>query len=295
MVLTTFCACLLLVSPGAIHIDLGQYVGKDLTKLSSKETTILTSKLKAINKHSGDWLMAADPFWVKPYRMGKIEWLYLGINPCHMTPGVTWFEAYTFDANWNLIKAFTVLNGYRQFFESQKLIEDPWIDQPLVKIHNQSAGPFIKAKNGSYKPLFHPESGITTIYAFEETNATLLSIQDGAGNLIANSYTLEKPAIGPDISRRTRKDWLQDLKAADPVRNLAFLVWISGQHLSSSFVREKNFSREPVGESLTYEQLVSDPTVINAVKTLAKSPNPWLKRQAEFALKQFSVRPIDKD
>lgn len=295
MALSTLFACFLLVSPEAIHVDLGRYFGKDLTKLSIKASALLTSKFRAINKNSGDWLMATDPFWVKPYRIGRIESLYLGINPCRMTPGFTWFEAYTFDANWNLVKAYTVLNGYRQFFESQKLIEDPWIDQPLLKIHNQSAGPFVKAQNGSYKPLFHPESGTTTIYTFDEISATLMSIQDGAGNLIANSYTWDKPAIGPDISRRTKKDWLQDLKAADPVRNLGFLVWISGQHLSSSFVREKNVSREPVGESLAYEQLMSDQAVLDAVKKMAQSPNPWLKRQAEFALKQFAVRPMDKN
>jgi hypothetical protein len=204
-------------------------------------------------------------------------------------------RAYAFDSNWKFVKRYEFPTGYRLRFAKQKLSVDPWISQPILQITVSSVGPFIVTEGKDPKPLFHPESGIVQTQAFSESGVTLIRMENGAGELITNSYEWEIPAIGPDVSRRTADEWRKELLSADPVRRLGFLVWMAGSHLNSKMVREEGVSREPAAESLAYEALRKDRAVITAIEDLAESRNPWLKRQAGFTLRQMDkpLQPVE--
>jgi hypothetical protein len=272
-------------------VGLSDFVGRDLTKLSKSDSALLTKRFRAITKETGrsDPWFEPEPRWIKHYRTGAIEWLFLKVYPGYNVPDMSFVRAYAYDANWKFIKRYEVPTGYRLRFTKEQLVENSWISPPILRITVSSVGPFVVKEGQKPKPLFHPEAGIVQTYAFSEGGATLIRIEDGEGAMLANSYQWDVPAIGPDVSRRTVAAWRQELLAADPVRRLGFLVWISGTHLNSKQVREKNVSREPVAESLAYETLRADKTVRAAIEKLAQSANPWLKEQAAFALKRLQL------
>jgi hypothetical protein len=287
-------AAIALSLPGPVHLDLSQYVGKDLTRLTSHQLDRFTSLLGVVDRTIKTKTWPPDPQWIKQYRVGSIEWLYLGISPGHTIPGSASIQAFGFDSNWNLIKRYEVPIGYRLFPRSHQLYEDRWISQPLLRIKLFSVGPFVSVNGSEFKPINAPETGVVETYAFTEFETVLIRIEDGAGHLISNSYSSECPDIGPDVSERSIAQWKNELDAADPVRQLGFLVWFSGRHLSSTYSREPDVSREPVSESKTFEQLRHDPSVKHTIEKLTNSPNPWIKKQAEYTLERIK-NPIVAD
>jgi len=76
--------------------------------------------------------------------------------------------------------------------------------------------------------------------------------------------------------------------SADPAAQLGCLVWLSGQHLASSQIRQSNLSQESVADSLVYETMRGDKAVLVRVTELSKSTAYWIKTQAAFTLQKLN-------
>ncbi|MCO5297737.1 MAG: hypothetical protein M9921_12850 [Fimbriimonadaceae bacterium] len=271
--------------------QLERFVNRDLTTLAAHDKTDLANITKSLHPVQEERWSWPEPRWIRAYPTGAMGWLYLRIYPGYNVPDVSYVEADGFDSKWNHLVRYEFPTGYRLRFEEEKLLDDKWIAQPVLSILVSSVGPFITESGKPQRPLFHPESGIRQFYAFDERRAYLIRVETGGGETIANSYRWSVPMIGPSSVGRTVADWTADLRAADPVRQLACMVWLAGGHLSAAAARHENISEEPAEDSKTYEVMRADPAIRARVESLKESPNPWVRKQAEFTLKNWPVRP----
>ncbi len=265
------------------------YVGQDLTKLSpSKAKAFATLAKRYTRETSKEPWFQPEPYWIKPYASGSISWLYLMIYPGYDIPDVSYFCAYGFDRKWNRVTRDVVGTGYRLRLHDQELIKEPWIGVPVLNITVTSVGPFRKVNGQPSVPAFHPSTGIEQSYVFAEDGVRLIRMRDGAGKMLRNSYRWDEPSIGPTTSRKAAKQWRADLFSTYPTLQLAALVWLAGEHLNARDWRREGHSREPVVASKAFESLRADKAVRSQIESLAKSANPWLKKQAMFTLTQLS-------
>jgi hypothetical protein len=81
--MNTLLAALILATGPKPPAGLSEYVDRDLTKLTEAQTAQLARKLDTLYKEpksENDWFPLTST-WVKQYRAGQIEWLYLLIYP----------------------------------------------------------------------------------------------------------------------------------------------------------------------------------------------------------------------
>ena len=272
------------------EIGLQKYVNRDLTTLSDQEHTVFERISQKCTKESGGRIHSFvwdQPAWIKSYRVGKLSWLYLKHQHHFMNPGTCTFKTFSFDSDWNCVSKSTFCSGWRRECNKFDLIEDSWFAQPILRI-NSSVG-FGGQKNSQLG--YHPNSEIVQELAFDELGAHLIRLKTLEGEMVCNSYVSHTQGLGPQaVVGRSSKNWLADLSAADPVRQLSSMVWLAGNHLSSKdqFMRKYG---ESISDSKVYEALRSDPKVKERLTKLSNGANPWLKEQAKFTLKVLS-RPF---
>lgn len=266
---------------------LSEYLNRDLTKLDKPSQRIFKQRLKELVGKAApkEPSFGLNPAWVKPYRVGKIKWLCLQIYPGYSIPDVSGLEADSFDVHWNLVRQDIVPTGYRKFFSNQKLFTDSAFSQPLLTIGVVSAGPFTDQRGKKPIPAFDPESGIQETFAFSESGATLIRLQDGDGHFLAGDGW-QPPSIGPDTSKRSAATWKADLASQDPIRQLGCLVWLAGFRRIASSQRGPNDPRPTEGAAVA-EVMGTDSGVRRRVKELRQSQNLWVKRQAVFTFDQL--------
>lgn len=263
------------------------FANHDLKKLSKGEADKLDKLCKDVLHEKDDGWHVLEPHWIKQYSTPE-KWLFLKIYPGYDVPDVSALQAYTFDSLWRPLHNYSFPTGYRLRFEKEKLLQNKWIGRPMLEIKVTSVGPFVVERGKPRRPAFHPESGILEYYAFKGDNAYLIRLTTGAGEFMRNSYQSSIPFIGPAVKLSTEQG-KADLMSNDTVRQLGFLVWLGGAHLNAKDWRKEGYSREPVSDSQTYENLRADPQVVEAIRKLSLSNNEWLKKQAAFTLKQIAA------
>lgn len=291
-------ACLLLlVSAKDGEAGLSSYVGKDLAKLSKEESEQFAGRLRAIVNEKPDpsaWQIPV-PRWIKRYRIGGSEWLLLSYIEAMSVPGSGTVQVYGFTKDWHVTFKSLFSTGYRLSPTSVTLIDLPDLAQPVLRIHVESLGPFL-VQGDSKRPAFHPASGMDLYCAFNDLGGYLIRLTTGDGKLIGNSFHGGfSSSGGPDGPPRQVTAWKNDLNAADPVRQLYAIMWLSSTHLNSKDWRKKGFARESVASSLSFEKLRADPTVTTRLRTLQKSSNQWVREQSAFALERLAqpLTPVE--
>jgi hypothetical protein len=120
----------------------------------------------------------------------------------------------------------------------------------------------------------------------------MVRLEDDEGRLVRNHFAWRAPSKGPPVPRRTQEEWIRSLRSADPVEQLATLVWLSGVHLPSSEPRAENVSQESVEDAKLFEEVRDAPATRDALRELTDSKNPWVREYT--TLISSADQPTDK-
>jgi hypothetical protein len=256
---------------------LSSYVGKDLSKLAGWDRL-------ALERHAAGLAGVKNPEyttvprWVGPYAADGIAWAYLSLHGSRAEDAYS-FSVDVFDADWrHRGRTFVSLGAH--MVANERTYADRWIAQPLVEIRVQSEGQLTVTRGKNRHPVLAEDTRQIQTYAIDRLGPHLIRLADAAGRILPNHYEAGSPSIGPDVSKRTVKEWRAALNSADPVRQLDCLIWLGGGHLTSKDWRRRGVSREPVSESQAYERLRKDRRIRAHIDSLCSSKNPWLQAQA---------------
>jgi hypothetical protein len=273
---------------------LASYEGVQINKLPVAKRKQFDAIYKPVRPPVGDssWWVP-EPWRLSAWNVEGASWAVIEVAQSMSHPGADVIRPVLFDHNWKVVGKWRFAPGYRIYISELKIVRKDPISQPLLSVYLASGGPFVIEEGKPAKPLFHPDDGIREYYTLSPSGVRLIRLERGNGDLIPNSYTWEKPAIGPDVTGRSAASWLSRLQSKAPEKQLEALVWLSGTHLSSKHAREQNVSRETRKDSLTYEALKKSKALLAHLAELTHSSNRWVREYARFTQTQFKNPPID--
>lgn len=276
-----------------VERGLGDYVNKDLTKLTKAEKKQFAKSLNSIVKEKPDprtWQVPI-PRWIKSYPVGQSKWLYLSYCEAMSVPGSGTVQIYGFTNNWKKTFSSSFYTGYRLSPTKIRLINMPDSGIPILHIHVESLGPFVVEGKHS-RPAFQPATGIDLYCAFNDQGGHLVRVTSGDGTLMGNSFHNGFSSLGgPEFSPKGADVLNADLHSEETIRQLRTITWLSSFHLNSKDWRKDGYARESVESSLLFETMRSDSKVIKRLKELERSPFLWVRQESTFALKNLA-RPL---
>lgn len=262
------------------------YIAKDLRKLGERTMKEFRKEVEAVTGDKPEKIERGsfEPWWVKPFVAGGAAWVFLEGYPGYEVPDVSGVRIHVFDNSWKRITKQSIPTGYRFFLNQVDVVTDNSLKQDLLVAKVTSSGPFMILERGPKRPAFEQGDFQRQYYALLGGQFVMVRLEDNEDRLVQNHYSWCAPPKGPAVPKRTREEWIRSLSAANPVEQLATLVWLSGQHLPSTKMRKENIDQESVDDAKLFEAVRDSADTIMALQELANSKNPWVKEYAKFTL-----------
>jgi hypothetical protein len=282
---------LLLFPPGAAREPkpkgLEPYVGKALRKFDERATAEFQKEVEALTgdkPQKKEW-WSYKPWWVKPFATGNAAWLFLEAYPGYDVPDVSSVQVHVFDKNWKRLAKQSFPTGYRFSLEEVALARDNPLKQILLVAKVESTGPFIVRRGEKKRPAFEQGDYQFQYYALLGDRFVMVRLEDDKKKLARNHYRWQTPLKGPAVPKRTREEWVRSLNSKNPVEQLAIMVWLSGEHLSSKETRRQDANQESVEDSRLLEAVRDAVGTKKALRELTSSRNSWVQEYARLTLR----------
>lgn len=296
--MTAHVAALLVVLPGLVCCaqepqGLEAYTGKDLRNLDAGALREFGKRVEALTGDGPEektW-REFKPWWVEPFASGRAAWMLLEAYPGYDNPDVSAVRVQVFDKDWKRLIKQAFPTGYRFFLAEATVVRDSPLGRDLLAAKTTSTGPFV-VSGSEKRPAFEQGQYQRQYYAVLGDRMVLVRLEDDEGRLVRNHYAWSTPPKGPPVPRRTEEEWIRSLSSADPVEQLATLVWLSGTHLPSGEPRRENVDQESVEEARLFEAVRDAPPTRNALRKFMGSKNPWVREYA--ALTSGAEQPTNR-
>ncbi len=261
---------------------LAEFVGKDLQRLDDIATLGFRNRYEKLTGErlplKGD-LNSTQPRWVKPFASGPSQWAMVATNPGYSNPGFSDAKVDVFDKNWKRIATEGFLTGYRLHLRSVDVDEDNPLKQPvLVAKLIPTSDLFVEDRNAKIAREKRQ------YYALAGERWVTVRFEKGQSQLVRTSYAGRVTVNGPQPPKRTKDEWITQLKSENAVEQLAALVWLSGRHLRSTDRRNENTFEESIEDSRLFESVRDADEMASLLNKLTMSENSWVRDAARLAL-----------
>jgi hypothetical protein len=273
----------------ATVVGLSRFAGKDLRTLDKSESATIDAIVTDLTGDvPGEGWHLMRPWRVEPFPVGEAAWILLEGYPGVEVPGFSAMRVQVFDGKWKRLIRQQFPTGYRWHLTRITVVNKNPLDRPLVaaKVISTRAfhiddTPDVRLEDGDF---------LQQVYALSGERFVLVRVEDRKGGIVPNQYCFKIPTAGPGAPDRTREEWIRTMTSGDAVEQLATLVWLTGNHLSSKAPRHENESQESIGHSEVFEAVLEAEATRNALLQLTDSRNAWVREYANKALTSLRVR-----
>jgi hypothetical protein len=252
--------------------SLESFVDADLRQLVDK--TELKAVLSIHLPEDQEFWPGPEPWHLWRHELSTNRQGFVLFEGCHIfsIPGISSAAVHVLSRSGAVLGSTKFSTGYR-------------IDlQGAVYRNHPELGKIIEVASA---PTINGEDIRRQMYSIIDNRVALLRLEDGAGNLVLNSYSSPHYTIGPPPPDRTPEEWEESLDSDDTPVVLESLTWIGGYH-------RRNLNPPPANASVeetTAAQLAADVRqragVRQAIMRLSKSDIAWIREAAQAATKSL--------
>lgn len=283
------CLMLSLVASAAFAQDhrpaqMADYIGRDLRKMEADERQEFIALFRSVSGNDkalrkDDWEFVPQSLYV--FDNPKFRF-FVEIAPGFSRPGFCGLRIHIFDDDWKFVRQDAFSTGYRQEIVDVYQAKAKTLGTDVLVVKTTSAGPWEVDKDGNEigTPFF---AGKYQLQFYAEVDGRLMLVrrEDEKGRLIRNGYAhWSVPEIGMNYPQGTTQELLEMLRSDSANRQLALLVWVAGDHMSSKKARIAGVSQESLESSKAHESLVRSAEFADRIRLLRKSENEWIRNYA---------------
>lgn len=215
-----------------------------------------------------DLIRRLGPSWHKLLFENPTRLLVFTYTGNGKVPSADTYRVDVYDENATLRSSTNSSSGWRVFAGSVKSYVDPAMGGPCFEVDVPVAvGP---------EPSWQ-------IFALIDDRPALIRLTDRSRVYKRNQYEYPNHRAGPAFVLRCPEVLLQALQSTDPRRVLEVLVWLGGDHRSST-PPEPNLLYEGLDEFQSLRAAWEFPALKAQVEALTRHPHSWVAEAARQAL-----------
>lgn len=120
-------------------------------------------------------------------------------------------------------------------------------------------------------------------YALGDDGVALIRLENRNGEAVRNRFSAPSHTIGPAPPTRTPEEWENLLDSEDHLFTLEALAWLGGIHIDLDGDKP-DFKHESITEARLFKATRGRAGVVEALRRLVRSKNPWIREAAALAL-----------